>query len=131
MHVGPLHVALVALLCASVLAHDHGNFADRASIHDQEHLKQHLENKMNVEQQLSEEQERFHYFQMHDLNKDGMIDGIEIAKALNHEHPVDGSAPRPAMEEQTMEKLVDVVLQDMDTNGDGFVDYGEYMKKQS
>ncbi|TKR88727.1 hypothetical protein L596_012927 [Steinernema carpocapsae] len=131
MQVGLFHVALLALVCHALADEHHGNFADKASIHDQEHLKQHLENKVDTEEKWDEEQERFHYFQMHDLNKDGLIDGVEILKALNHEHPADGSAPRPPMEESQVEKMVDLVLKDIDANDDGFIDYGEYVKKQS
>jgi hypothetical protein len=56
-------------------------FGDTNEVHDKEHLKQHLENKIDVDNaQLNPEQERFHYFSMHDLNQDGVIDGIELIK---------------------------------------------------
>jgi hypothetical protein len=56
-------------------------FGDTNEVHDKEHLKQHLENKTDVENaELNPEQERFHYFSMHDLNQDGVIDGIELIK---------------------------------------------------
>ena len=29
---------------------------------------------------LDDEQQKFHYFSMHDLNKDNLIDGLEIMK---------------------------------------------------
>ncbi|CAI5450882.1 unnamed protein product [Caenorhabditis angaria] len=108
------------------------NFGQKDDVHDEEHIKQHLENKIEVEK-LSEEQQRFHYFSMHDLNKDNFIDGIEILKALMHEHTrTENDAPgRPVQNEVEIERLVDAVLEDLDQNGDGVIDYSEYLKRQS
>ncbi|UMM34875.1 hypothetical protein L5515_007750 [Caenorhabditis briggsae] len=92
------------------------------------HIKQHLENKIEVEK-LTEEQQRFHYFALHDLNKDNFIDGIEILKALTHDHGEHPSAG-PSTDEGEAERLVDAVLDDLDTNGDGVIDYAEYLKRQ-
>lgn len=44
-----------------------------------------MEDKIDVNN-MTEEQTRFYYFSMHDLNKDQVIDGIEILKALTHDH---------------------------------------------
>ena len=51
------------------------------------HLKLHLENKIDVSnEEWNDEKEMFHYFSMHDLNKDAVIDGLEIMKAITHDH---------------------------------------------
>lgn len=32
------------------------------------------------------EELKFYYFYMHDFNKDGKLDGIELSKAITHHH---------------------------------------------
>ncbi|KAH7730761.1 Protein T04F3.4 [Aphelenchoides avenae] len=59
--------------------------------------------------------ERFHYFSLHDLNKDNLIDGIEVIKALTHSH--DGG-PASDMSEAQIEQMVDLVFKDIDMNDD-------------
>ncbi|VDM77494.1 unnamed protein product [Strongylus vulgaris] len=77
---------------------------------------------------------------MNDLDKDNRIDGTEILKALTHSHEDDTglistnssmSGPGlPVANEDDMAKMVDEVLGDMDLNGDGYIDYAEYLKKR-
>uniref|UniRef100_A0A1I7T5F0 EF-hand domain-containing protein n=1 Tax=Caenorhabditis tropicalis TaxID=1561998 RepID=A0A1I7T5F0_9PELO len=67
---------------------------------------------------------------MHDLNKDNLIDGIEILKALTHDHGDHGDLRQPETDEGEAERLVDAVLDDLDFNGDGVIDYSEYLKRQ-
>ncbi|CAA96671.2 EF-hand domain-containing protein [Caenorhabditis elegans] len=125
---GFLFISTVFLLL--VLEAQGAKFAEEKEVHDEEHIKQHLENKIEVEK-LTEEQQRFHYFSMHDLNKDNFIDGIEILKALTHTHDAhDSGHPVPVSDEAETERLVDAVLDDLDFNGDGVIDYGEYLKRQ-
>ncbi|RCN28366.1 hypothetical protein ANCCAN_21928 [Ancylostoma caninum] len=65
---------------------------------------------------------------MNDLDKDNRVDGIEILKALTHTHdPKHG----PSQTDDELITMVDAVLKDMDLNGDGYIDYAEYLKKQS
>ncbi|GMR59175.1 hypothetical protein PMAYCL1PPCAC_29370, partial [Pristionchus mayeri] len=105
-------------------------FGVHNEVHDEAHLKEHLEDKIDISK-MSDEQQKFYYFSMHDLNKDNMIDGIEIMKALAHDHESGKSGPGVAVnDEEGMIKMVDVVLNDSDYNGDGFIDYAEYIKKQ-
>ncbi|KAK5976431.1 hypothetical protein GCK32_003662 [Trichostrongylus colubriformis] len=75
--------------------------------------------------------DRFHYFSISDLNKDNLIDGNEVLKALTHDHS-GNTGPGVAIEdENAMVQMVDAVLADMDINGDGFIDFAEYMKEQT
>ncbi|VDO81132.1 unnamed protein product [Heligmosomoides polygyrus] len=92
------------------------------------HIKQHLEHKIDVST-LSEEQQRFHYFSIHDLNKDNNIDGIEILKALTHDHSSGPGSGAPVVDEESYVSMIDTVLRDMDFNGDGYIDFAEYMKQ--
>ncbi|EJW77352.1 hypothetical protein WUBG_11739, partial [Wuchereria bancrofti] len=62
-------------------------FGEKDAVHDTSHIKQHLKRKVNVgKMSLNKDLETFHYFRMHDLNKDGKIDGIELIKGLTHLH---------------------------------------------
>ncbi|KHJ79913.1 hypothetical protein OESDEN_20425 [Oesophagostomum dentatum] len=79
---------------------------------------------------MTEEQQRFHYFSMNDLDKDNRIDGIEIIKALTHSHEDETGPGLPIKDEDELITLVDNVLKDMDLNRDGYIDYAEYLKKQ-
>uniref|UniRef100_A0A7E4W881 EF-hand domain-containing protein n=1 Tax=Panagrellus redivivus TaxID=6233 RepID=A0A7E4W881_PANRE len=57
-------------------------FGTDKELHDAEHIKMHLEDKIAVDDvDLDADTQRFHYFTMHDLNKDYTIDGIELIKA--------------------------------------------------
>ncbi|CAJ0939400.1 unnamed protein product, partial [Mesorhabditis belari] len=109
----------------------HHKFGDEHEMKDEAHIKQHFEDKINVET-MTEEQRRFHYFSMHDLNKDGMIDGTEIMKSLTHSHDAVEEEKRgpgnPVADEDSMVKMIDGVLEQMDINGDGYIDFAEYMK---
>uniref|UniRef100_A0A914ZJ02 EF-hand domain-containing protein n=1 Tax=Parascaris univalens TaxID=6257 RepID=A0A914ZJ02_PARUN len=105
-------------------------FAANEAIHDKKHLKQHLENKINVNEEWDIEKESFYYFSMNDLNHDQRIDGLEILKAIVHTHPQDPN-PSAQISENTLEEMVDAVLKDIDINNDGVIDFAEYTLKQN
>lgn len=51
------------------------------------HIKEHLKQKVDIGKiSLNKDLEAFHYFRMHDLNRDGKIDGVELIKGLTHHH---------------------------------------------
>lgn len=99
-----------------------------------------MEDKIDVNN-MTEEQTRFYYFSMHDLNKDQVIDGIEILKALTHDHENEKGTHKEALklcllgpgvafeDEEKLITMIDAVLNDLDLNGDGVVDYAEYSRK--
>ncbi|VDN36944.1 unnamed protein product [Cylicostephanus goldi] len=68
---------------------------------------------------------------MNDLDHDNRIDGTEILKALTHTHEGDTGPGVPIQNEDDIVSMVDAVLQDMDFNGDGYIDYAEYLKRQN
>uniref|UniRef100_A0A1I7XHW9 EF-hand domain-containing protein n=1 Tax=Heterorhabditis bacteriophora TaxID=37862 RepID=A0A1I7XHW9_HETBA len=70
------------------------------------HIKEHLDGKVDPTANMTPEQLQFHYFNMHDLDKNGKLDGVELIKAITHFHSDD------------------------DFNGDGYIDYGEFLKAQ-
>ncbi|GMT10708.1 hypothetical protein PFISCL1PPCAC_2005 [Pristionchus fissidentatus] len=103
--------------------------------HDSAHIKEHLDGKIDPTANMTPEQLQFHYFNMHDLDKNGKLDGIELIKAITHfhnENPApghDGQMP-PLPSEVELEQMIDSILRDDDFNGDGFIDYGEFLKAQ-
>uniref|UniRef100_A0A158P5T5 EF-hand domain-containing protein n=1 Tax=Angiostrongylus cantonensis TaxID=6313 RepID=A0A158P5T5_ANGCA len=53
---------------------------------DEQHIKEHLEGKVDPTANMTPEQLQFHYFNMHDLDKNGRLDGVELIKAITHFH---------------------------------------------
>ncbi|CAJ0589557.1 unnamed protein product [Cylicocyclus nassatus] len=102
-------------------------FAQKEEVYDTEHLKEHLKHRIDVgAKDLSEEQQRFHYFSINDLNKDNRLDGTEVAKTMYHRHE---KAETPIFSDDEIEEMVDPILKNFDVNGDGFIDFAEYRAK--
>ncbi|CAJ0589548.1 unnamed protein product [Cylicocyclus nassatus] len=80
------------LISANVHSVVSTRFAGNEEIHDEGHIKQHLQDKIEVEK-MTEEQKRFYYFSMNDLDHDNRIDGTEIVKALTHTHEGETGTP--------------------------------------
>ncbi|CAJ0582026.1 unnamed protein product, partial [Mesorhabditis spiculigera] len=107
------------------------------SAHDAEHIKEHLDGKVDPTSQMTPEQLQFHYFNMHDLDKNGKLDGVELIKAITHFHNENpgpqhqnSGAPPPLPTEVELESMIDSILREDDFNGDGLIDYGEFLKAQ-
>uniref|UniRef100_A0A183F997 EF-hand domain-containing protein n=1 Tax=Heligmosomoides polygyrus TaxID=6339 RepID=A0A183F997_HELPZ len=62
---------------------------------------------------------------LNDLNHDGRLDGLEIAKGAMHKH--DGNLA-PVLSDMTVEAIVDGTLKRMDKDNDGYIDFAEYNK---
>ena len=73
---------------------------------------------------LKEDEMLFHFFKEHDTDKNNKLDGLELAHALTH-YGSEG-AENPAMSDESIQRLVDDVLNEQDTNKDGYIDYAEY-----
>jgi Ca2+-binding EF-hand superfamily protein len=96
-----------------------------------------LEGKVDPTANMTPEQLQFHYFNMHDLDKNGRLDGIELIKAITHfhqENPTnqhkDNNLPPPLPSEIELEQMIDSILREDDFNSDGFIDYGEFLRAQ-
>lgn len=89
-------------------------------------MKLHIE-EIDENKKMNEEDERFHYFDIHDLNKDSHIDGIELWKAVHHNHK-EGELEEITPDEE-IEKLVDEAFKEIDLDGNGLISYPEYLKK--
>ncbi|VDK87684.1 unnamed protein product [Litomosoides sigmodontis] len=102
-------------------------FGQKDAIHDTEHIKQHLKRKVDVSKILfSKDLEIFHYFQMHDLNKDGKIDGLELIKGITHLHAELSADTEKTISETDLEDVVSETLRKLDTDDDGYITYAEY-----
>ncbi|KAL3083004.1 hypothetical protein niasHS_010806 [Heterodera schachtii] len=106
-------------------------------VKDEGHIKEHLEGKVDPTAHMTPEQLQFHYFNMHDLDKNGKLDGIELIKAITHFHQENASPghqgasiPPPLPNENELENMIDSILREDDFNGDGYIDYGEFLKAQ-
>ncbi|CAD5223868.1 unnamed protein product [Bursaphelenchus okinawaensis] len=104
--------------------HDHHHkFGDKDEVMDEEHIKLHFNHTIDIDKKMDNDHSQFYYFDMHNLNKDLYIDGLEVAKGLTHSH--DGEPFAPITDEE-IETMVDAVLKDFDKDGNGLISYGEY-----
>ncbi|WKY09377.1 hypothetical protein Q1695_002050 [Nippostrongylus brasiliensis] len=60
-------------------------FGAKSEVDDQSHIKMHLKDKIDIES-MTHEQQIFHYFRMYDLNRDNVLDGLELLKMNLHVH---------------------------------------------
>jgi hypothetical protein len=104
---------------------------------NQEHIKEHLEGKVDPTANMTPEQLQFHYFNMHDLDRNSRLDGVELIKAITHFHQENpgpqhqgNNVPPPLPTEMDLEQMIDSILREDDFNGDGFIDYGEFLRAQ-
>lgn len=72
---------------------------------------------------MSEQELQFHYFKMHDSDNNNKLDGCELIKSLIHWHDDKDTL---IYKDDDLSATVDFVLNKMDTNGDGFINYDEY-----
>ncbi|XP_021205091.1 multiple coagulation factor deficiency protein 2 homolog isoform X1 [Bombyx mori] len=112
-----------------------GSFTgDSQLLHDAKHLEE--DSKVLTPAMLASmtpEELEFHYFSIHDFDRNTKLDGSEMLKAvyhtLDHEspNPDDDSSIEPeANDLDSFIVLVDRTLQFDDTDGDGYVSYPEY-----
>uniref|UniRef100_A0A915JJ95 EF-hand domain-containing protein n=1 Tax=Romanomermis culicivorax TaxID=13658 RepID=A0A915JJ95_ROMCU len=98
------------------------------------HIKSHLDGQVNTNQQMNEEQMRYHYFKMHDHNNDNALDGLELIQAITHYHGDNtgpDAPPPPKFQETELESITNNILRDDDYNNDGYIDYSEFVKSQA
>ncbi|XP_038122518.1 putative cyclin-dependent serine/threonine-protein kinase DDB_G0272797/DDB_G0274007 isoform X4 [Culex quinquefasciatus] len=116
----------------------HGQPQQVLNTHNIQHEKQHIAEHMDVPidtSKMSEQELQFHYFKMHDSDNNNKLDGCELIKSLIHWHDDRGHAekspkPKHIYSDDELETIVGMVLNQMDVNGDGFVDYGEYRRSE-
>ncbi|XP_050505698.1 multiple coagulation factor deficiency protein 2 homolog [Diabrotica virgifera virgifera] len=113
---------------------------DEQLLHDTQHIQEHLEEVIPAPDfsKMSDEEVEFYYFQVHDSDKNSMLDGLELLQAILHteehyEHPEDREENNALQEEAAFNyyvELVDQALDDDDTDNDGFLSYTEFAAKR-
>uniref|UniRef100_A0A673SNS8 Multiple coagulation factor deficiency 2 n=2 Tax=Suricata suricatta TaxID=37032 RepID=A0A673SNS8_SURSU len=102
---------------------------DKNTVHDQEHIMEHLEGVINKpEAEMSPQELQLHYFKMHDYDGNNLLDGLELSTAITHVHKEEANEQAPPMSEAELINLIDGVLRDDDKNNDGYIDYAEFAK---
>lgn len=114
---------------AASVSHSGSVGLDKNTVHDQEHILEHLEGVINKpEAEMSPQELQLHYFKMHDYDGNGLLDGLELSTAITHVHKEEGNEQAPLMSEDELINIIDGVLRDDDKNNDGYIDYAEFAK---
>ncbi|XP_064097165.1 uncharacterized protein LOC135208666 [Macrobrachium nipponense] len=130
---------------------------DSKLVHDTSHIAEELPGYISPEKikDMSPRELDYHYFKIHDFDDNRKLDGLEILKAIGHVHGHDDDddddddgkeeekykllseeekAALKNLQRQKQEEewkfyieLVDEVLNEYDKNGDGYLNYGEYI----
>ncbi|XP_055323556.1 nuclear transcription factor Y subunit beta isoform X7 [Sitodiplosis mosellana] len=100
---------------------------------EKEHIQEHMEVPIDTSK-MSEQELQFHYFTMHDSDKNNKLDGSELIKSLIHWHekdnkPVDADGSDTYTDEKLSE-IIDQSLKIMDSDYDGYVSFPEFVKTQ-
>lgn len=73
----------------------------------------------------------FYFFKLHDFDKNGKLDGLELLHALTDHHSSASGHTEIGTSEQLFEEevvsIIDNLLQKHDLNNDGYVDFVELM----
>jgi len=104
---------------------------------EKDHMKEHMDVPIDTSN-MSEQELQFHYFKMHDSDGNNKLDGCELVKSLIHWHDHsnhDKEAGKPLPEEKIFKddelvNMIDPILATDDKNGDGFIDYKEFVLAQ-
>ncbi|CAB3244488.1 unnamed protein product [Arctia plantaginis] len=108
--------------------------ADAQLLHDTKHIEEDSEG-LTAEalSKMTPEELEFHYFSAHDFDKNSLLDGLELLKAVYHtiEHEADDPDADSSIEPEANDldayiALVDRTLESDDRDGDGYVSYAEY-----
>ncbi|PAA50267.1 hypothetical protein BOX15_Mlig004430g2, partial [Macrostomum lignano] len=134
------HNALLAALIAAIVSAGSSVWAhsvqDPMGVHSPEHLAQHMRDirlSDSAGPGSQQEQQEYYYFKLHDFDNNGRLDGAELVKSLldhgSRGHS-DSDNSASVVSDHNLESTVDQILRDEDTNGDGYVDYTEFVAAQ-
>lgn len=129
-------LALQLLMVTAVAAHLHPHARSKRSDKEEaevEHLKEELEERFSEQEvaNMTEEERDYHYFRLHDFDNNDLLDGLEVFKALIHEHE-DGNNQDTGNEGvkksfDDIVEMIDQVLEEDDADKDGFLSYSEFV----
>ncbi|XP_058057926.1 putative uncharacterized protein DDB_G0294196 isoform X2 [Anopheles bellator] len=110
---------------------------------EKQHIAEHMDVPIDTSK-MSEQELQFHYFKMHDSDNNNKLDGCELIKSLIHwhdnkeDHPdshEEGSASSnddaQPYNDETLQSLVDPILEMMDKDQDGYITYTEYRQTEA
>ncbi|CAG8646741.1 3204_t:CDS:2, partial [Scutellospora calospora] len=106
---------------------EHRNYGDHAKI--QEHVRNHLKDVPHPDE-ISEEDELYYLFSIHDTNNDGHLDGHELRGAFI-EHESDDDSNKNLLTIEEIVEMIDHVLLEDDMNNDGKISWDEYLLSQT
>ncbi|XP_058839930.1 G-box-binding factor-like isoform X4 [Topomyia yanbarensis] len=125
-------------------AQHHGQPQQVLNTNNIQHEKQHIAEHMDVPidtSKMSEQELQFHYFKMHDADNNNKLDGCELIKSLIHwhdskegeEHHGEGEQRTESVpqDDDTLQSLIDPILELMDKDHDGFISYMEYRQAEA
>uniref|UniRef100_A0A7N5K7D6 Multiple coagulation factor deficiency 2, ER cargo receptor complex subunit n=1 Tax=Ailuropoda melanoleuca TaxID=9646 RepID=A0A7N5K7D6_AILME len=77
-------------------SHPGGVGLDTNTVHDQEHIMEHLQGAIKIpEAQMSPQELQLHYFKMHDHDGHNLLDGLELSTDITHVHKEEGNEQAP------------------------------------
>ncbi|KFM57023.1 Multiple coagulation factor deficiency protein 2-like protein, partial [Stegodyphus mimosarum] len=118
---------------------------DKEFVRDYEHIKEDVQELYNKDfaDKLQDIEMEIFYFQLHDMNDDKRLDGLELLAAMNHvrerENEIthrdlqDSPEARVALQAWWNEKFeedaqfIDEILREEDLDQDGYLNYFEYV----
>ncbi|KAJ1532233.1 hypothetical protein ONE63_000850 [Megalurothrips usitatus] len=108
--------------------------------HEKQHIQEHMDVPIDTSK-MTDQELQFHYFKMHDADNNNKLDGCELIKSLIHWHeqghkePTAQHAHPPAQEkifkDDELIALIDPIMNMDDADGDGFIDYPEFVRAQN
>ncbi|XP_058454747.1 multiple coagulation factor deficiency protein 2 homolog isoform X7 [Malaya genurostris] len=96
--------------------------------HEKQHIAEHMDVPIDTSK-MSEQELQFHYFKMHDSDNNNKLDGCELIKSLIHWHDHKSTTEKETVivyEDDDLKSIVQMTLNQMDANQDGYIDYAEY-----
>lgn len=129
-------VGLLPLVLSHLHPHARTKRSDEKDIEEEKaHLSEELEARfgdLDIEN-MTEEERDFHYFRLHDFDQNNLLDGLEVFKALVHEHEHgsgkggEDDSGEPKQNFDDIVEMIDKVLEQDDANKDGFLSYSEFV----
>ena len=145
-------VSLLPLVTSHIHPHARSNKKSGTAEDIQSHLELELETfNFDSIKNMTEEERDYHYFRLHDFDKNDLLDGLEVLKAMSHSHAKNNKDEEDPdqLEESSFDDMVVMidkvneynihrisnnictlycqVLEKDDVNKDGFLSYSEFV----
>ncbi|CAG8617237.1 9982_t:CDS:2 [Dentiscutata erythropus] len=106
---------------------EHRNYGDQAKI--KEHVKNHLKEVEHPPDEISDDDELYYLFSIHDTNQDGYLDGHELRGAFTDEFDNESDKDALLKIDEIVEMIDHALLED-DMDNDGRISWEEYLLSQ-